>query len=933
MSTSDYSKTVLLPKTDFPQKANLSQREPAVMERWLAEDIHGQAERRPGRPDFVLHDGPPYANADIHIGHTMNKVLKDIVVRHRTMTGHRVNYVPGWDCHGLPIEQKVIDELIKKKALADKTPLEIRRLCAEYAQHWKDVQMKQFQRLGVTGDWKHPYMTLESEYEADILRAFQALNARGVIYRGLRTVLWDPVFETALAEAEIEYNEQHVSPSIYFRFPLLTKASIPALEGAQIVAWTTTPWTLPANLGITLHPDFDYVAVRHGEHVHVVAKGLLTAFEKAAELPAGEILAEFRAEILHRAECAHPVRDDIRSLVMLGTHVNLEQGTGCVHTAPGHGAEDFEIGRHYGLEPLCPVDGRGCYTDEYPEMKGENVFKANPKIIEKLKERARLVHAGTLTHSYPYSWRSRKPVITRATEQWFMTVDRAGIREAAMKEIDRVQWIPSWGYDRIEGMLRTRPDWCLSRQRSWGVPIPAVFDTKEQKALLDDGVMDKAIALIAKEGADAWFTRPVEDFLPDAMKAEPGRYEKLYDVLDVWFESGCSHLCVLNERYNLRWPADLYLEGADQHRGWFQSSMWVSLGVKGRAPYDAVLTHGFVLDENGRAMSKSLGNVINPLDLIRDYGADILRMWVSSEDYRGDVKVSKNSLDQMAQSYRRFRNTLRFLLGNLDGYSPDAHPASKTPLGEEDRWILHRLELLVERCGKAYHDYEFHLVYHEVTQFCVVDLGSVYLDILKDRLYCDAQDAPRRVASQAAMFEVATTLIRLFAPIVPFTAEEAWGFLPAFEGKVASVHLADFPRPVAGRRDDELEARWNTFLALREEANRQFEALRRDKTIGSNSEGQVTFQTADEKLASAVENDAALLKTLLITSKVSVERTAPAEPSPELQAAGMVVRAVARKATGHKCPRCWQFVEDQGSHPDHPELCTRCTDVVRRLGA
>ncbi len=916
----DYRSTVQTPKTDFPQRGGLPKREPELLAKWEESALHDRiAEKRRNAKAFILHDGPPYANGNIHVGHALNKVLKDIIVRYKTMSGFRSPYVPGWDCHGLPIEQKVVDDLRKKKEGA-KERIEIRRLCADYAHKWIDTQREEFKRLGVGGQWDKPYLTLDPSYEAAIVRAFAALVAKGYVFRGFKPVHWDWVFETALAEAEIEYNEQHVSHSIYLRFPLVSGKLPEVLRGVEkptIVIWTTTPWTLPANLGVSVHPDFDYVAYKCGSETFIVAEGLLLSFKMATEKQDGEVVATFKGRELDRLECAHPCYSDKMSLVMCGGHVTLEAGTGCVHTAPAHGVEDFQIGEEYGLGVFNPVDERGCYNELYPDMQGTNVLKANELLVKKFQDEGTLVASGKLTHSYPYSWRSHKPVIMRATEQWFMDVGKNGLRDAAMKELNEVEWIPKWGYDRISSMVAGRPDWCLSRQRSWGVPIPAVRDREEGKSLLLQEVCDKFAELVEQEGTDCWYTRPVEDFLPDAMKADTGRYEKEYDILDVWFDSGASHLGVLKTRDDLLWPADLYLEGSDQHRGWFQSSLWVSMGVKDEAPYRAVLTHGFTLDGKGEAMSKSKGNVVAPQKVIEKLGADVLRLWVASEDYRGDVKVSDEILGQVGGVYRRVRNTIRFLLGNLVDFNPTLDTVALSEMAEDDRWALARLNELTTRVCKAYDSYEFHRVFHLVNEFCVTDLGAIYLDCAKDRLYCSAPDDTVRRACQTVVHEIATHLLRMLAPIAPFTTDEAWAYLPQTT-EDTSVHLADFPAPNDAWNDAALLEKWERLLEWREMVQKAIEPLRAEKKIGNSLEARVVLRTANEKAASFLADNAELLPRLFIVSQVAVEK-------------GDSDIVEIQIAAGGKCERCWTRSEWIGTDTDHPGLCERCAGAVRRM--
>jgi len=929
----DYRNTVLTPKTDFPMRAGLADREPIKFKQWEETGLYQKIqEKRKNSPSYILHDGPPYANGDIHLGHSLNKILKDVVVRFKTMKGFRSPYVPGWDCHGLPIEQQVSKKLGAK--LNQMPAVEVRKLCHDYAMQYVGIQREQFKRLGMTGDWEKPYLTLDPTYEAGILRCLRELVAHGYVRKGRKPVHWDPVFRTALAEAEIEY-EKHESDSIFVKFPVREAESNPVLKGLakpSLVIWTTTPWTLPANVAVCLHPEFDYVALESGGEHFIVAKELAENFLKACKLE-GNVVRTFKAGSIEKALCAHPIYKDRSSLVIMGRHVTLEAGTGCVHTAPGHGKDDYIVGREYGLPIVMPVDDAGKFGPEFPDMQGVSVFDANPKIIERLTGEGLLLGSFKIIHDYPHSWRSHKPVIFRATEQWFMELGEGGVRERALEAIDNaVQWIPSWGRERIVGMVSQRPDWCLSRQRSWGVPIPAIRSKKSGESILDIRVMDEVIKVVGKLGTNAWFTEPLSTFWPKDFVYEktgetsPDDFEKEWDILDVWFDSGASHMAVLESDDRLSAPADLYLEGSDQHRGWFQSALLTSIGARDRAPFRAVLTHGFLLDGQGRAMSKSLGNVISPHDVIKERGADILRLWVCSSDYRVDIKVSKEILDQVTEGYRRIRNTLRYLISNLDDFTPEANAIPHEKLEEMDRWVLSVLAGVVERVDRAFETFEFHQVYHEINEFCTVTLSAVYFDVIKDRLYCSAPDDATRRAAQTVIYHLRDHLTRLLAPILVFTSDEVWEFSGA---ESQSVHLADFPTVPVKWIEKVLEEKWDRLLTLRREIAPHLEELRRQKKKSLDVE--VTISPMDGLDREFLTENLALLKSLIIVSEVYLGQDAPGGvPGPDGRPVHKVEAAASASAV---CGRCWMRLPSVGSHADHPALCDRCHDVVVRLDA
>ena len=935
----DYKSTLNLPKTDFPMKANLPQREPELLAWWEKVRLYERIqEAGKGRPRYLLHDGPPYANGRIHIGHALNKILKDIIVKSKTMAGFQSPYVPGWDCHGLPIEHQVLKDLGEKKKTLD--AMAIRKLCREYAEKFYKIQREEFQRLGVLGDWQNPYLTMNHPYEAAIVREFGKFVERGGVYKGLKPVLWCTQDQTALAEAEVEY-EDHTSPSIYVKFPVaggpaavaarIPGMSLPAgITAVSVIIWTTTPWTLPANQAVCLHADIDYAFVQVGSEALIVAQKLLDNVAKACKLEGYSVLAVRKGgDGFEGLETQRPLTTGL-SPVLLGDFVTLEQGTGCVHIAPGHGMEDYILVLEHNakaspgeqLEILAPVDDAGRFTEIVKDFAGQHVFKANQGIVEKLNAKGRLLGHGQLAHSYPHCWRCKSPVIFRATEQWFVSMETNALRRESLAEIDRVRWIPPWGRDRINGMIANRPDWCLSRQRVWGVPIPGFTCKVCKKVLADPIVIEHVAQLVEDLGADVWFHKPAADLMPSGTTCVCGskEFEKERDILDVWFESGVSYAAVLKPRK--WWPADLYLEGSDQHRGWFHSALLSGVVTDHRAPYVAVLTHGFVLDGQGKKMSKSAGNVVAPQDVIKQSGAEILRLWVSAQDYRDDVRISPEILNHLIEAYRKIRNTCRFLLSNLYDFDPAKDRVAYEKLPELDRWALLRLEELKEKVCKAYEEFEFHTIFHALNNFCSVDLSAVYLDILKDRLYTFRADSPLRRGSQTVLYEIILAMTKLMAPVLSFTAEEIWRSLAiqmTGTPDATSVHLSQFPDACLNWQDAALAQRWEQLLKYREQVQGVLEVSRRDKVIGSSLEAAVEMRAVGDDLAflKSYERD---LPTVFIVSQVKIVEGSDAQ-SP--------VSVVASKSSFAKCERCWNYRDAVGKDATHPTLCDRCVEAVQ----
>ncbi|HPS57559.1 MAG TPA: isoleucine--tRNA ligase [Spirochaetota bacterium] len=916
----DYSKTVNLPATDFPMRANLPQREPGIAKKWQDEKIYSRIqESRKGAKTYILHDGPPYANGHLHLGHALNKILKDIIVKHHTMLGQRSPYVPGWDCHGLPIELNVTRELGDK---AKEMPrVEIRKKCREYAESFVKIQMEEFKRLGVFGDYDNPYKTMSPEYETRIVEVFGELLKEGYIYRNKKPIYWCPTCVTALAEAEVEY-DNHISSSVYVKFKVdpSTVNFGGDRDKTYVVIWTTTPWTLPANLAVSFHPEFEYASYKFGGENYILAKGLLEQFESITGMKnAGEIALSI--DNIKSLKVLHPFIDR-ESKVVFGTHVTLEQGTGIVHTAPGHGHDDYIVGLANNLEIFCPVDDEGKFTSDFPEMKGMHVFKANPEVVKLLESKNALVHSGTIEHSYPHCWRCKKPLIYRATEQWFFGMDHKDLRKKGLESVDKTEWVPTWGETRFRGMVETRPDWCLSRQRSWGVPIPSFRCADCGKNLMTAESVRMFADISRKDGIDSWYTKDIRELIPAGTKCTCGceNLVKEFDILDVWFDSGVSHFAVLDQREDLSWPADIYLEGSDQHRGWFQSSLWPAIALRGRAPFNTVLTHGFMLDENGKAMSKSLGNVIPPEKIIDQFGADILRLWVSSEDYRNDVRIGMNMMQQVAESYKRIRNTLKYIIGNIaDSDEKDA--VDYDELTDIDKWVLHKLYQLSDNVIKHYSNYEFHLVYRRLLNFCAVELSSIYFDVSKDILYVEAKNAKIRRGDLTVLREIYNCIVRLIAPVLSFTAEEIW----EFNGHKGSVHMEKYYKLDEKFNNPAVHDRINKVVEIKKDVLKSLEELRKEKLIKTSLEADVKIYVKDEAARALMSEMGEELRRFLQVAKVELCSSDSGLVQYDSSA------AAATKSTGQKCVRCWNFFDKLGSDPEHPEICARCTSVIKSL--
>jgi isoleucyl-tRNA synthetase len=929
----DYKETLNLPKTDFPMKANLVKKEPQIIQKWDEERLYQKIrESSRGRKQYMLHDGPPYANGHIHMGTAFNKVLKDIIVKSRQMAGFDSPYVPGWDCHGLPIEHKVDTELGPKKK--EMSQAEIRQECRKYAEKYIDIQRSEFKRLGVLGDWDNPYLTMNYAYEATIVREFGKFFLNGSVYRSKKPIYWCISCVTALAEAEVEY-EVHTSPSIFVKFPMISDLGRirPVLRGKKVsvIIWTTTPWTIPANLAIALHPDFEYAAVDTGnDEVMILAKSLVEGCMDTFGIKTREIIAEFKASELEGLKAKHPLYER-ESLLVLAPYVTLDAGTGCVHTAPGHGREDYETGLQYHLDVYSPVDDGGLFTKDVLYFAGLNVFDANAAVILKLREAGALLKEERISHDYPHCWRCKKPVIFRSTEQWFISMEKNDLRKKALGAIREVTWIPSWGQDRIYGLIENRPDWCISRQRAWGVPITLFLCSDCGEIILSEKILNHVARLVEKHGADIWFIESPAGLMPAGTvcpKCGSSSFRKETDILDVWFDSGVSYASVMEAREGLRNPSDLYLEGSDQHRGWFHSSLLCSVGTRGKAPYKSVLTHGFVVDGTGKAMHKSAGNVIAPEDLIRNYGAEIIRLWVAGEDYRDNIRLSKEILDRLVEAYRRIRNTCRFILGNLYDFDLSKQGVPYKEMVEIDRWALHRLQELNERVLKAYENFEFHPVFHNLHNFCVLDLSAFYLDIIKDRLYVSPPESSIRKSAQTALRKILEVMVRLMAPILSFTAEEIWDYLP-HEGRPPSVHMDLFVPVEEEYKDLGLAERWENILRVRKEVTKTIEIARREKRIGHSLETAVTLGLP-ENLSAQLAPYRDQLKSIFIVSAVhlaSTEEIVNGYESDEVKG----LRVQVEPSTDPKCERCWVQDPSVGEHKGYPTICNRCVSSLNEM--
>lgn len=918
----DYNSTLNLPKTEFPMRAGLPKSEPVTLKNWEDEKLYENLMKlNEGKPLFVLHDGPPYANGDIHLGHALNKILKDFIVRYKNMAGFKAPYVPGWDTHGLPTELKA-----RQKAgvgnSAEISIVELRKMCEEFVNGYIDDQRSQFKRLGIIGEWDNPYITLNPEFEAEQIRVFAEMASKGYIYKGLKPVYWCPECKTALAEAEIEYAEDPCF-SIYVKFKTKDDKGVFSAMGidpskVSFVIWTTTTWTLPANVAICVGPRFEYSIIKTDDEYLVMATDLFKSALEVAEITDYEVVATVKGSELEYITAAHPFLDR-ESLVIVGEHVTLESGTGCVHTAPGHGVDDYNVCLNYPDIPvICPVDSNGVLTEEAGQFAGLTTNEANKKIATYLDEEGSLFALKKIVHQYPHCWRCKTPILFRATDQWFCSVD--DFKDEAVDAINNVEWIPAWGRDRITNMVRERKDWCISRQRKWGVPIPIFFCKECGEAHINRAAMMAVADLFEKEGSNAWYNHSAKEILPEGTKCEKcgcTDFEKEKDIMDVWFDSGSSHTAVVKKRSALEFPADLYLEGNDQYRGWFQSSLLTSVATTGEAPYKTVLTHGMILDDESRKMSKSLGNGISPQDVIKQYGADVLRLWVASTDYQTDVHISNNILKQLSEAYRKIRNTARYILGNLSDFNPDNDMVELDKLMPIDKWAITKLNALIDKVIESYDKYEFHMVYHSIHNFCVVDMSNFYLDVLKDRLYTEKSDSSSRRAAQTAIYLILDAMTKMMAPILAYTSDEIWKYMPhSSENNAEHVIFNEMPNKVSLSVNDEFIAFWDKIHELRDAVKKSLETYIKDKLIKSSLEAKIILSAGGSMLEFLRKAESELCAAFIVSDIEIVDNGGELEIS-------------VTKAEGEKCERCWSISKTVGANSEHPTICSRCCDNLK----
>jgi isoleucyl-tRNA synthetase len=919
-----YKDTLNLPKTHFPMKANLPQKEKDILRFWNENTIYEKIlQRRDRNKVYILHDGPPYANGHIHMGTGFNKILKDFAVKCYSMQGYYAPYVPGWDCHGMPIEHNVMTEIRKLKEIPPK--MEIRKKCREYANKYFKVQREEFPRLGILGSWENPYLTMDPKYEAKIIEGFGEIVKNGYIYKGLRPIHWCPICKTALAEAEVEYGE-HTSPSVYIKFPIVDFSTD---HETSFIIWTTTPWTLPANVAVALHPEQNYTIFKWNGEGYIVAEPLFERVKDILHIDSYDVIKTVKGKELEGLKAKHPIFEEKLSETILADFVDMETGTGCVHIAPGHGYEDYQIGLTYKLPVVSPVDNEGKFTDEVDFVKGKLVFDANPEVVKLLKKRGILFHSTTLEHSYPHCWRCSSPLIFRATEQWFLNVDHNNLRQRLLEAVEASQWIPEWSKDRIYNMIVTRPDWTLSRQRAWGVPIPAVYCKKCKKPILDLQIITNAVKIIEKLSSDSWFTEPIENFLPPSFQCPECKgtdFEKENDIFDVWFDASMSHKAVLEEREELSKPADLYLEAVDQHRGWFQLSLIVSKTIDDTIPFKSVLTHGLVLDANMKKMSKKLGNIVSPLEACDKYGADILRLWFASIDYSSDVAFGFDLIDNTVDMYRKIRNTFRFLQGNLYDFDPEKDCIEYEKLLPMDRYILSEFTVLTKEIIENYTRYSFNKATHMFHNFCTTELSHYYFDIMKDRLYTHSKNSTERRSTQTVFYTLLKNLLLLISPILPFTTEEVWQYIPSFTEETESIHMNLFPDIMEKWIDKELEKKFEKLRSFRDVINRALEKRRKEKFIGNSLEAKVNIYPKNEETKEFFEKIDIKLSEYFLVSDMDISELTPEIP---IEEEDDNIAVVISKAQGNKCMRCWIFSESVGTHSDHPTICGKCYATLK----